>query len=265
MLGLQNSMKKIFVFIFCLFLFCINYSDADVIRVGEELVYDVTFLAIKLGTIKIVTLPDTIINNEKVYHSKVFIQSNPNIPFYSLRAIFNSYMDTSLAEGKYFECSMKEGDKEWGFQKITFKDENFNNNLRNEKWYAKEKTTDTIYENAGKVIDGSTLFFYARKNSNSNKNVKIPTLMDLEIGNTILRFTGNQEKVKINAVKYPINTYYIEGRGEWKALYGLGDKFQGWFSADDARVPIKATMNVYVGSVNIELKSWKRANWIPPK
>jgi len=257
-------MKKGIVFIFCLFgIWNSLYSDA--IQVGEELIYDVSFLSIKLGTIKIVTLPDTTINNEKVYHSKVFIQSNPNIPFYSLKAIFNSYMDTSLTEGKYFECNSKEGDNEWGFQKIIFKDNNFNNNLHNEKWYGKEKINDTIYKDAGKVIDGSTLFFYARRNSNLSKNVKIPTLMDLEIGNTILRFTGKQEKIKIDAVDYPINTYYIEGKGEWKALYGLGDKFQGWFSADASRVPIKAKMNVYIGNINIELKNWKRNNWNPPK
>ena len=256
-------MKKIFISILHFIIFANLYSE--VIQVGEELIYDVSFLAIKLGTIKIVTLSDTIINGEKVYHSKVFLQSNPNIPFYSLKAIFNSYMDTSLSEGKYFECNSKEGNQEWGFQKITFKDKNFSNNLHNEKWYAKEKINDTIYQNAGKVVDGSTLFFYARRNSNTTKNVKIPTLMDLEIGNTILRFTGKQEKIEIDAVKYPINTYYIEGKGEWKALYGLGDNFQGWFSADDARVPIKAKMNIYIGNINIELKNWKRTNWIPPK
>jgi len=254
-------MKNIIILI-CLFLFSFN-TQANVIQIGEELVYDVSFLAIKLGTIKIVTLPDTIINGEKLHNSKVYIQSNQNIPFYSLRAIFNSYMDTNLLVGKYFECSIKEGNNDWGYQKITFKDKDFNNNLRNEKWYAKEKIADTIYENADRVIDGSTLFFYARRYCNIVRNVKIPTLMDLEIGNTILRFTGKQEKIKISAVKHPINTYYIEGKGEWKALYGLGDKFQGWFSADDARVPIKATMNVYIGNVNIELKSWKRNNWTP--
>jgi hypothetical protein len=257
-------MKKILISTLCLFGLYVN-SIADMIQVGEELVYEVSFLTIKLGTIKIVTLPDTTINEEKVYHSKVFIQSNPSIPFYSLKTIFNSYMDTSLAEGKYFECNSKEGDQEWGFQKITFKDKNVNNNLHNEKWYAKEKINDTIYQDAGKVVDGSTLFFYARKNSNLVKNIKMPTLMDLSIGSTILRFTGKQEKINIDAIKEPINTYYIEGKGEWKALYGLGDKFQGWFSADDAKVPIKAKMNVYIGSINIELKSWKRVGWTLPK
>jgi hypothetical protein len=48
-------------------------------------------------------------------------------------------------------------------------------------------------------------------------------------------------------------------------LYGLGGKFEGWFSADDSRVPIKARMKVYLGNINIELKKWIRTDWTPPK
>jgi len=46
--------------------------------------------------------------------------------------------------------------------------------------------------------------------------------------------------------------------------YGLSGKFEGWFSDDDAHIPIKAKMNVYVGSVVIELVKWKRGSWNPP-
>ncbi len=69
----------------------------------------------------------------------------------------------------------------------------------------------------------------------------------------------------IDAVNYPVKTVYFNGKAEWNGLYGLNGKFEGWFSDDDACVPIKAKMNVYVGNVNIELKSWKRKNWTPPK
>jgi hypothetical protein len=62
-----------------------------------------------------------------------------------------------------------------------------------------------------------------------------------------------------------VKTYYLSGSADWKALYGLGGKFEGWFSADEARVPIFAKMNVYIGNIEIELKSWKRNNWFPPK
>jgi len=115
------------------------------------------------------------------------------------------------------------------------------------------------------VIDGSTLFFLARRLADRKLNIKIPTIMDLTVGNTRLNFTGKTDKIKIKAVNYPIKVFHFDGNAEWVALYGLGDKFQGWFSADEARVPIFAKMNVYLGSVNIELTNWKREGWTPPK
>jgi hypothetical protein len=41
--------------------------------------------------------------------------------------------------------------------------------------------------------------------------MKLPTIMDLEIGNTKIKFTDNIKKIKIDAVEYPIKTYYLEG------------------------------------------------------
>ncbi|MDR0927760.1 MAG: DUF3108 domain-containing protein [Ignavibacteria bacterium] len=250
-------MKQI---IFILTIICSYVSSfAGVIQVGEELIYDVSYLSFKLGSIKIITLPDTIINNEKVHHSKVFIQSNPNIPFYSLKSIFNSYMDTSLTEGRYFECNSKEQDQLWGFQKITFRDKYSSNPyIRNIKYYDNKVLNDTSYYISEKILDGSTLFFYARKNAHKTMKVKLPTVMDLSIANTYINFTGKMEKVSIALYKNPVQCYYIEGNGDWSALYGLGGKFKGWFTDDDAHIPIKAQMNVYLGSINIELKSVKR-------
>lgn len=244
-----------FIFLILIFGWRVN---ADIVQVGEELLYDVSYIGIKLGTIRILTLPDTNYKNTPVYHSKIFIQSNPNIPFYSLTAIFNSLMDTSLTQGIYFECNSKEHNQEWGFQRITFN----KNSIRNEKFYDKQVLNDTTYNNVGKCFDGSTLLFFARKNANKAMNVRLPTIMDLAIGNTFIKFTGRTEQIKIDAFKDSVSCYYLEGKGEWTALYGLGDKFQGWFSADDARVPLKAKMNVYLGNINIELKKWKRKGWI---
>jgi len=265
-------MNKYFYILAILFLFTSSHSFSQMLQVGEELIYDVSFLTVKLGTIRIVTLPDTIYQGEKVYQSKVFIQSNPGIPFYSIRAIFTSLMDTTFTEGRFFEASTQENNNEWGYQKITFQRPIQKSNapkdsrvVRVEKWFNNEKINDTTIYSDKKVIDGSTLFFLARRLVDRKLNVRIPTIMDLTVGDTRLNFTGKIERTRIKAVSYPIKTYHFEGSAEWVALYGLGGKFQGWFSADEARVPISARMSVYLGSVNIELKSWKRDGWIPPR
>jgi hypothetical protein len=45
----------------------------------------------------------------------------------------------------------------------------------------------------------------------------------------------------------------------------LTGDFEGWFSNDEARVPILAKMKVILGSITIELMRWKRAGWTPPR
>ncbi len=259
-------MKNILVVLILIF-FSINASEAStpkVIFTGEELEYDVTFLSIKLGTIKILTIEDEIYQGTKVNRSKVFISSNPNIPFIGLKAIFNSWMDTTLTTGRYFEGSTKIDKDFWGFQKIYFKYP-VNNSLQIEKYYNDEKINDTLILSKNKIVDGGTLFFLARRYSGTKNTLKIPTIMDLSVGDTYLNFSGRTEAVKINSVNYPVKTYYFSGKADWVGLYGLGDKFEGWFSSDDARIPIKAKMNVYIGSIILELKKWKRDDWIPPK
>lgn len=260
---IKHRVLFLFVFIFYT-IYNTNFSNASMLQIGEELEYDVSYLSIKLGKIKIVTLNNDTYKGTKVYRTKIYIESNPNIPFLSLKTIFNSWMDTSLTSGVYFEGNSKLGDEKWGFQKITFNTPS-GHSLKNIKYYDNEKINDTILTSNTKVLDGATLFFLARNCVNLKKKLKVPTIMDLSIGNTILNFTGKTEKTKIESVKYPIKTYYFDGKAEWVGVYGLGDKFEGWFSCDEARVPIKAKMKVYVGSIMIELKNWKRSNWTPPK
>jgi hypothetical protein len=66
-------------------------------------------------------------------------------------------------------------------------------------------------------------------------------------------------------VEYPVDVVKFEGVAEFKGIFGLTGEFTGWFSNDDARVPIKANMEVIIGSVTIELMQWKRAGWLPPR
>ncbi len=248
----------------CLFSILLPELKAEeIIYSGEVLEYDVTFMSFKLGKIKIETLANSEYNGIKTYHSKVYMESNPNIPFLAMKAIFNSWMDKTLTSGVYFEGSTKLGSDAWGVQKIIFNAPK-SHFLKNKKYYDNKILSDTILKSNRKIVDGATLFFLARRYVDNKKKLKVPTIMDLSIGNTYLNFSGKTENIEIDAVDYPIKTYYFDGKAEWKGIYGLGDKFEGWFSCDDARIPIKAKMHVYIGSVVLELKKWKRGHWKPP-
>jgi hypothetical protein len=40
--------------------------------------------------------------------------------------------------------------------------------------------------------------------------------------------------------------------------------FEGWFSNDKYAVPIRAKLNVIIGSVDLELIKWNSELWNPP-
>jgi hypothetical protein len=80
-----------------------------------------------------------------------------------------------------------------------------------------------------------------------------------------LDFARRQEKAEIDAVDYPVDVLHFDGRADFVGIFGLTGDFEGWFSNDNARVPILAKMHVIIGSVTIELMQWTRAGWTPPR
>ena len=57
----------------------------------------------------------------------------------------------------------------------------------------------------------------------------------------------------------------LDGSTDFISVFGLTGYFEGWFSNDEASIPIVAKMKVIIGNVTLKLKSWKRAGWNPPK
>jgi len=253
------------IFIFLAFLFFTNgklFADySPIISTGEELTYEVSFFGIKLGTIRVVTEENQTINNKTVHKAKCFINSYKGIPFVDLQVIYQSWMDPSLVSSHKFASNTKDGSS-WIYEQIDFNGDE--KKIVHQKFYDKELVSTNTFNTSGRWNDGLSLFFAARRLLNSKKSLKIPTYMDDTVY-TKINFTGKKENVEIDAVKYPIKCVYFKGLADWTGVYGLTGGFEGWFSDDEAAVPIKALMKVYVGNVKIELIKWKRANWQPPR
>ena len=134
-----------------------------------------------------------------------------------------------------------------------------------EHWKQDELLKRKTFTTDQRLSDGTSLFFLARDMLYSKKTIKIPTILDTNVMFTYINFHARKEKMEIDAVDYPVATVYFDGRAEWEGVYGLKGKFKGWFSDDEARIPIHAEMNVYVGNVDIDLIEWKRDGWSPPR
>jgi hypothetical protein len=113
--------------------------------------------------------------------------------------------------------------------------------------------------------DGLSLFFYARDQLFSGQQISVPTLIKEQKSTTHIDFGKKTSSVEIDAVDYPVDVVSFDGKMDFVGIFGLTGGFEGWFSNDDARVPILAKMKVLIGSVTIELMEWKRPGWNPPK
>jgi hypothetical protein len=76
---------------------------------------------------------------------------------------------------------------------------------------------------------------------------------------------SKKTSTEIDAVKYPVETIEFDGRADFVGIFGLTGGFSGWFSNDEAAVPIIAKMKVILGSIRLELVKWNRPGWVPPR
>lgn len=243
-------------------LFLSASGTAQLLQLGEELEYDVSYLGIPLGRIR-VTTEDTLRLSEKlVARISAFMHSHPRIPFLSLRGLFRSWIDTSAAFSYRFEGWVREGNKPEGYGKCEI---DYGQRLASaEEWEGGTLLVRRQYSLRSRLNDGLSILFAARRFARSGKSYRFPTIVKADTAETVIHFSTRRESVRISALPYPVRTVYFYGRANWTGIYGVTGDFRAWFSDDEARVPIRAQMRVYVGNVTIELIHWRRAGWEPP-
>jgi hypothetical protein len=233
-----------------------------VFQVTEDLTYNVSYASIDIGRIRIRTLEKTTAEGGTFYNAAAYIDSYSGIPFVDLHVIYESFIaEDVFSQG--FRGRLKERNR-WYETHYEFDYPAKKVHIR-KGWLGSSVTDatdslalDTLYQ------DGLSLFFYARKNLRMGRKVVIPTLIQEEKVRTVIDFANKRTSAKIDAVKYPIDVIEFKGNAEFVGVFGLTGEFDGWFSNDDARVPILAKMKVIIGNIRIELMKWNRSGWTPP-
>jgi hypothetical protein len=229
---------------------------------GEELVYNVRYAFFNLGQIRIKTVSKTMPDGRPSVLTRAFIDSYRGIPFVDLHAIFESAIDEQMFSRR-FMGRIKQ-DNIWDFSRYEFQYD------RN-RVIVEMGERDTVVAKRETIAvkspyqDGLSLFFLARDGLFSGKRVDAPTMIKEKQVNTVIAFSDKRTSVEIDAVEYPVDVAQFDGTMEFTGIFGLTGDFEGWFSNDEARIPILAKMKVLIGSVTIELMDWKRPGWVPPR
>ena len=104
--------------------------------------------------------------------------------------------------------------------------------------------------------DGLGLFMFARCTSGSDTTVMLPTVMDYDLSQTSIRFSNATEEIDVVAFDDPVQAFSFHGSTTWEgsSFGGMTGDFSGWVSTDSTRTVLKAAVEIFLGSVTIELE-----------
>jgi Protein of unknown function (DUF3108) len=232
--------------------------------VGERLEYEVSYSIFSLGTVKVEIVDTAQRNGATVFRAKAFMDSYSGVPFVNLHWIFYSEIDPRFYSHFFSGVDNKDSNNV-SYSNYSFdyhRDRVFVERGIRQQHDSTVKTSDTI---SSPYQDGLSLFYYARGNVHSNEPENIPTFVNEKKVNTYINFTNKKTSAEIDAVKYPVEAIEFDGRADFVGIFGLTGGFSGWFSNDEAAVPIVAKMKVILGSIRLELVKWNRPGWVPPR
>ncbi len=234
----------------------------SVFLVGEELTYNVRYSFFDLGQIRIRTIREIRTPEYLAYEGKASIDSYSSVPFVDLHAIFNSVMDSATFSRAF--SGWTRNDEVYEIAEYRFEYDKNRVLIAVSRGDTNTKKHDTL-EVVSHYQDGLSLFFYAREHLHSQRPVDVPTIIKEEKVRTYIDFRSDRESVEIDAVEYPVDVIRFAGTADFVGFFGLTGYFEGWFSNDDARVPITANLQVLIGNITVELMEWKRGEWSPPR
>lgn len=229
---------------------------------GEELIYNVSYATVNLGQVRIRVLEKKTDQGRTVYSAEANIDSYKGVPFVDLHAVFDNLIDDRVHSARF--RSRIRGDNGTDTVSYSFDYPNKRLFVLNRPAPGDGNSFDDTLAIESFYQDGLSLFFYARQEVRNRRQVSVPTVVSEKKGTTSFDFTAERMDEEIDAVDYPVDVVYFRGEAGFVGIFGLTGEFEGWFSNDDARVPILAKMKVLIGSVRIELMKWNREGWNPP-
>ena len=241
--------------------------DSEMLSVGEELEYKVSYSFFNIGTIRTQVIGREVRDGKTIYKTRALIDSNPSLGWLvTLHIQFYSEMDASVYS--YFWLEDDSSKSEVNFKRFHFDYDSKKALLEIGKKLPsgerKVDSTDTVAL-TDYCQDGLSLFYYAREHVHDQSQVRVPTLIENKQVSTSINFMNRHEEADIDAVDYPVDVVAFDGKADYVGIFGLTGGFRGWFSNDRAQVPILARMNVILGSIKIQLQKWNRPGWQPPK
>jgi hypothetical protein len=243
--------------------YSVSFVSDKNLEVGEELTYVVSYTFIKLGEIKIIVKGKKVIDGQNYYNAVAYMDSYSGIPFVNLHMIYETTMNP-----KYYSTFFRGIVKKEEYTTFTeYYTDYSKSRIRIKKGKIKpyQLWTDSTTTVKQEFQDGLSILYFARMFSGSGKTINLPCFVNEKKSYTTMTSYTQPTGVSIDAVDYDISCVRLDGTMNFVSVFGLTGYYEGWFSNDSAAIPIVAKLKVIIGNVRVELKSWKRPGWTPPK
>jgi hypothetical protein len=231
-----------------------------VLKVGEYQKYDVRYFSIYLGSLQFQVEEKTTMHHRTVYKCKLFIDSNPSLPFVNIHDIYYTYLDSAgLYSHQFIAYERKGKDTIYTFYDVDHEKRRIA--IRIEKWkpQGKQMVLDSVVvfpQGINRVFDSLSLLYFARYASVTRKSEDVTVFAYNKFSTTRIEFTGELRKFKHGDLTYN-KGYYLFGKMKFVGIAGVKDDFKGWFSIDRQRIPLRAYMKAFIGRVSVELDRWE--------
>jgi len=231
--------------------------------VGEELTYEVSYSLMKLGKVILKVRDKKVIKGKTYYLTVAYIDSYSGVPFVDLHQTYESQLNSGYTSN-FFRGIIREK-KPDTYTEYYFNYDKSKIRIKKGMYKPPKIWTDSTTSADKEYQDGLSIFYFARMNLGEKKTLDIPCFVAEKKVNTRITFYKDVTDVSIDAVDYDIECLRLDGEAEFVSIFGLTGYFEGWFSNDEASIPIVAKMKVIIGNVTLELIKWKRDGWKPPK
>ena len=226
---------------------------------GKILRYKVNWSFIRLGTVVIEQLADS--SEEHSFQLRMTVKSTPSLPFINLDFVNRTLL--SFERQSVSEETVMSGEDRKNITVYRY------DSKRRQVYVEETEQGGTVRRDSiptdSPCYDALGLFMLSRGLNGSGLSLLLPTLNDYAINPTEIRLTREPEEVEVDAIPFPVKCRRVVGNAKWvgKSFAGMKGSFEGWITDDEAAIPLKAEVEIFLGSVTLELESYERPGWNP--
>lgn len=227
-------------------------------KVGEILRYKVKWAFIRLGTVAIRQLPADS-TDTTAYLLEMSVQSAPSLPFIDVNFVNQTYL-TVASQSITRETIISGRDPS---EKTVYWSDSSNHQIVMEDSVKGKLVKKDSVRSETPCYDALGLLMLSRGLIGSGLSLTLQTLNDYHINPTEVSFPDEVEEIEVAALDHPIRSRRVEGVAKWvgSSFAGMSGPFQGWISDDEAAIPLKAKVEIFLGSIVLELESYQRSEW----